>query len=116
MKKKLFSLKHVMRHLLNTRIFLYAVMSTENSSCLPALEVPSKVCGLGSLRTTSLFATSHISATLGNAKPSQYDFRKNFTSNSTPTLVIIPTYIAIGHFSVENLHSTKSLVCSSFVL
>ena len=52
--------------------------STENDSCLPALEVPPDVCGLGSLRTTSLFATSHMSATLGNVKPPQYDFRRKF--------------------------------------
>ena len=67
-KKKLFSLKHAMKHLLSTKNFLYAVKSTKNDSCFPALEVPSEVCGLGSLRTTSLFSTSHISATLGNVK------------------------------------------------
>ena len=43
-------------------------MSTENDSCVLALKVSSEVCGLGSLRTTSLFATAHISATLKNVK------------------------------------------------
>ena len=113
MKKELFSVKHTMRHLLNTRIFYMQLSLLKR---IVVLEVPLEVCGLGSLRTTLLFATSHISATLGNVKPPQYDFRRNFTSYSTPTLVIMPTYIAICHFSVENLHGTKSLVCSSFVL
>ena len=64
----MFSLKHTMRHLLNTRNF-YMQLSLLK---MIVVSLPLKFLrkfGLGSLRTTSLFATAHISATLGNVTP-----------------------------------------------
>ena len=66
---------------------LCVVKSIGNESCHPALAVSPELCGQGSLRTTSLFATSHISATLGKVKPPHSDLLRNFTSYSSSTSV-----------------------------